>query len=164
MARIEEVADDGLQALIDRYRERGITSGGPFALHELILEQKRRQKSDYSGKEVVAAIVRLARESPDNLITYKALFEALLPGQKWTGNYHQALIGRALDKAMHHCVTNRIPIVTALVVKADEKLSPQAIKRRYEECKELGVDVGLSADSFVGDEVAKARAYVKDAN
>lgn len=161
MAKIEDTSDEGIQTLIDRYRERQITSGGTFTLHELLLEQKRRGKSDFDGKFVFNAIKELLKESGVDLITYGQLHKKLYPGKEWAGNYTQSQMSRALDKAIYYCISQGLPIITVLVVRADERLSEKAVQNIYSECKDLGMDVGLSAEQFVENQIAKSRLFIQ---
>lgn len=161
MKDIREVPDDGLQAAIDRYRERKLTTGGPFTLAELLLEQKRRSKSDFNGRVVVEAIIKAARASESGTLTYGHLHEQLYPGRSWEGNHSQNLMTRALDKAVHYCAEGKLPILTVLVVRANDKgLSEQAIQNIYNECREIGLEVGLEPAKFVAEQIAMSKDWV----
>ena len=62
---------------------------------------------------------------------------------------------------IYYCVTNRLPIITVLVVRANNrKLSDEAIANIYAECKELSVDVGLDPKVFVDNQVKLSRSVV----
>ncbi len=162
MKDIREVPDDGLDAAIKRYRERGLTVGGPFSLAELLLEQKRRSKSEFDGRTVVEAIINAARGSESCYTTYRELQEQLYPGESWKGNYSRSLMMQALDKAIHYCVGTKLPILSVLVVRSDDrKLSEQAIQNIYNECKEMGLDVGLEPEKFVSEQIALSKEWVR---
>jgi hypothetical protein len=163
MKDIREVPDDGLEAAIKRYRERGLTVGGPFSLAELLLEQKRRSKSEFYGRTVVEAIMYAARGSESCYTTYRDLHEQLYPGEPWKGNYSRSLMMQALDKAIHYCVGTKLPILSVLVVRSDDrKLSEQAIQNIYNECKEMGLDVGLEPEKFVSEQIALSKEWVRE--
>lgn len=165
MKDIREVSDEGLQAAITRYRERKLTVGGPFSLAELLLEQKRRAKADFDGRTVVDAIIASARASVTHILTYGQLHEQLYPGRKWEGNYSQSLMSNALDKAVHYCVENQLPILTVLVVRKDDKgLSDQAIHNIYNECRDIGLNVGLEPEKFVREQIRMAKEWVSNSN
>jgi hypothetical protein len=54
-----------------------------------------------------------------------------------------------------------LPILTSVVVRGTtRKLSDQAIAHIYNECKELGIDVGLDPKGFVDEQAKLTRAVV----
>jgi hypothetical protein len=64
---------------------------------------------------------------------------------------------------IYYCVTNRLPIITVRVVRANNrKLSDEAIANIYTECRELGVDVGLDPKVFVDNQIKLSRSVVVD--
>lgn len=151
---------DQIETLVARYRSRGLTEGGQFSLSELVLEQKRRIPSHFSGLDVVNSIVGLARKSTDGFITYGQLYHVLSGGLKWKGNATQREMGLALERGIGYCVDNQLPILTVLVVKKTGSHSPEAIQRIYDEAREMGLDVGLDAESFVASQIQLSRKFV----
>lgn len=134
-----------------------MTQGGKYTLQEILLEQKRRLPTYWSAKDVTTRIVELASSSTDGLVTYGDLWKSFNPAIPWEGHKTLRVVANALGKAIYYCVTNRLPIVTVLVVRGQtRRLSTEAITNIYQECKELGVDVGLSDVDFVQAEIRKA--------
>jgi hypothetical protein len=68
-------------------------------------------------------------------------------------------VAQGLFDVIGYCVRNRLPIITVLVVRGTtRRLSPEAVKNIYEECRELGVDTGPIPEAFVNDQIRKAKA------
>ena len=149
-----------IETLIARYRQRGVTEGGPFALSELVLEEKRRAPSNFRGADVVNAIVALARKASDGFITYGELYKLLSGGLEWKGNATQRQMGLALERGIAYCVENRLPILTVLVVKKTGSHSPEAVHRIYKEARDMDLDVGLNAASYVRAQVVSSKEFV----
>jgi hypothetical protein len=142
---------------------RSKTEGGNYSLSEVLLEKKRRTPTNFGVRETAAKIVELSAASSDGLITYGDLWNASRPHTPWQGNKTQKLVSNALARVIHYCVVNRLPIITVRVVNAqNRKLSSKAIQNIYEECKDLGVDVGLDPRGFVDRQFELSRALVAD--
>lgn len=150
-----------IDTLVQRYRERGKTEGGKFTLPELLLEQKRRIPSKFGGDEVVRGIIALAGKSSTGLVSYGKLYNYLSGGLPWKGNATQGEMSRALDRGIYHCFQNSLPILTVVVVRQNGKLAPEAIQNIYNECKELGIDVGISPTLFIETQLALCKELVR---
>jgi hypothetical protein len=159
--KVSDWSNEQIETLIGRYRDRGIVEGGKFTLSELLIEQKKRAPSRFGGAEVVKGIIELARRSVSGVVTYGELYHYLSDGLPWKGNATQRDMGNALERGISHCVENRLPVLTVLVIRQSGSLSPEAVQRIYTEAKEFGLDVGLNADSFVALELEKCKAFIR---
>ncbi|MBR0925736.1 hypothetical protein JQ561_03885 [Bradyrhizobium diazoefficiens] len=158
MRSIAEYTRQELDTFELRYRERGLTEGGVFSLKEILLEKLRRNPNPFGTVEVAAKVIELARASDDGLCTYGQIWSAFKPNTPWEGNHSQSVVASALGRVVHYCVTNRLPILTALVVQTGtRRLSEKAILNIYNDCRDLGLDVGLSPDGFVSEQAKLAR-------
>ena len=73
------------------------------------------------------------------------------------------VVADSLYRVIHYCVTNDLPILTVLVVRSNNrKLSGDAVKNIYNECRDLGVDVGLDPDAFVQTQIELSHNVVID--
>ena len=112
-------------------------------------------------REVAAKIIELAATSKDGLVTYGELWKAFSPNSPWEGHKNLRIVANSLYRVIYYCVTNQLPIITVLVVRANNRrLSDEAIANIYAECKELGVDVGLDPKAFVDNQIKLSRAVV----
>jgi hypothetical protein len=152
------LSDRQIADVVRRYREKGLTEGGPWSLAELLMEQRRRIRSELPTVGVARKIVELSSKSPDGLTTYKDIWSAFRPGEAWIGNKSQQTVASALARVVAYCVRNGLPILTVLVVQsASRRLSPEAVANIYNEARELGVPAGLDAGAFIEDQRARAR-------
>lgn len=158
MRSISEYTREELDRFEVRYRERGLVEGGVFSLREILLEKLRRNPNPFGTREVAAKIVELARESEDGLCTYGQIWSAFRPNTPWAGNNSQSVVAFALGRVVHYCVINKLPILTTLVVQTGtRRLSDKAIGNIYNDCRELGLDVGLNPEGFVREQARLAR-------
>jgi len=103
---------------------------------------------------------KLASASDDGLLTYGDIWNAFRPNSPWEGNKTQRILSNVLDRVIYYCVTNGLPILTVLVVRANNrKLSNEAIKNICSECRELGIDVGPDPMAFVNREIELSRNF-----
>ena len=64
---------------------------------------------------------------------------------------------------IHYCVTNQLPILTVLVVRgSNRRLTSEAVNNIFNECKELGIDVGTNPKTFVDEQIRLSRAVAID--
>jgi hypothetical protein len=147
------------QQLIDNYRRKDVTEGGPYTLAEARLEQMRRTPSRFDGPNVFRKIVEFSRSSTDQTVTYLQIWDAFSE-EPWKANYSIKLVGAALERVAYYCFMNNLPFFNILVVrKSRGKLGESAIKNIYTYYRELGVDVGLDPDAFISREMERCRAY-----
>ena len=160
-ARLAKLTDKQIASNIAAYRQRGLTTGGPFTLAELLMEQKRRMPAAFPHVEVARRIVQGAKVSPDGRITYLDLWNHFVPGKEWKANASIKQVGNSLGHVIEYCVRLCLPILTVLVVQSgSRKLAPEAIANIYNECRDLGVDVGADAAAFIRREEEKALAFL----
>ena len=147
---IADLTDKQLKTLQANYDSKGLKEGGKYKLSEVLVELLRRRPSKLDTVEVVQAILKLARESNDNRLTYKDLWHHFYPDQEWSGHGTQTVVKNALARVIGYCVSNSLPIITTLVVQGQtRRLSDLAITNIYKECMELGLDVGENPKHFV---------------
>ena len=157
---ISDLTDDQLDRFEANYRQRNKTEGGIYSLSEILLEKKRRRPCEFGVREVAAKIIELAAASEDGLVAYSDIWSAFRT-DPWTGHKSLTIISDALDRVIHYCVINRLPILTVLVVQKHARtLSGQAIENIYEACKDLGVDAGLDPTTFVKREIERSRSVL----
>jgi hypothetical protein len=153
---ISDLTDHQLDRFEANYRQKNKTEGGIYSLSEIMLEKRRRKPSEFGVREVAAKIIELAAASEDGLVTYSDLWSAFR-GDPWTGHKSLKIISNSLDRVIYYCVTNRLPILTVLVVqKHTRALSRKAVEGIYESCRDLGVDVGLDPTAFVEQEIKRS--------
>jgi hypothetical protein len=158
---VQSLTDRQIADVIRRYREKGLTEGGPWSLAELLMEQRRRIKSDLPTVAVAKKIIELASASADGLTTYKEIWTAFRPGEDWVGNKSQQIVANALARVVEYCVRTGLPILTVLVVQsAGRRLDPKAVANIYNEARELGVTTGADIPSFIENEREQARRVV----
>lgn len=159
----QKLSDRQLAAMIANYRTRGVSEGGRWSLSELLLEERRRTPTAFPPREVASAIIRLSKGSPDGLASYHDIWREFLPDREWKGNAPRKIMADALYRAIGYCVDYDLPILTVLVVrKQQRRLSPEAVLNIYNECRELGIDVGPDPEKFVEAERAKALSMTAD--
>jgi hypothetical protein len=157
---IEHLSDDDLENFESNYRRAGKSEGGKYSLREIMLEKLRRKPAVFGTREVASKIVELAKQSQDGLCTYGQIWSAFRPGTPWEGHKTLAIVASSLGRVVHYCVTNRLPILTTLVVQTGTRaLAPKAIQNIYNECRELGVDVGHDPEAFVKEQAELSLAW-----
>lgn len=133
-----------------------------YTLHSVRLEKYRR-RIGFNAVDVVSAILSLAAQSQDYLITYKELYSALWPTEVFRGKMSVRKIMAALAAAHYYCVVNKLPVVTTLVVLTNcRMLSHKAVINIYAASQLLGVNVGASAEDFVLKETVAAMDLVAE--
>lgn len=158
---IIDLTTEQLENLARNYRAKGLTEGGIFSLAEVLLELKRRKPIPFGVREVAAKIVELAQASHDGLVTYGEIWHAFRPNDPWQGHRNLRIVSDSLDRVVEYCVRNRLPILTVLVVQAaNRELSSQAVTRICEECRDLGLTVGLDQNAFIGEQMQRSREIV----
>jgi hypothetical protein len=139
------------------------TEGGKYSLSEILLEKRRRKPSAFGVREVAAKIIELAAKSEDGLTTYGDIWNAFRPGVPWEGHKTLRIVADSLYRVIHYCVTNQLPILTVLVVRgSNRRLTSEAISNIFNECKELGIDVGTNPKAFVDEQIRLSRTLVID--
>jgi hypothetical protein len=157
---ISDFSDAELDSFEVNYRKAGKTEGGKYSLHEVLLEKLRRKPNPFGVREVATKIIELARNSNDGLLTYGDIWTVFRPNTPWEGHKTLRIVADSLGRVVHYCVMNNLPILTVLVVRADNrKLSSKAIGNIYNECRELGVNVGLDPNAFVHSQISLSRAF-----
>lgn len=155
---IKQLTDEQLTVFEQNYRNKNANTGGKYSLSEILLEKLRRNRSPFGTREVAAKIVELAQQSQDGFCTYGQIWSAFRPNTPWEGNSTQSVVASSLGRVVHYCVTNKLPILTTLVVQTGtRKLSDKAVQNIYNDCRDLGVDVGLSPEGFVSEQAKLAR-------
>ena len=155
---ISNLSDADLSAFAENYRRAGKTEGGKYTLIEILMEERRRLPSFQSPRTITQRIVELAKISPDKRVSYGELWSSFNPDLKWEGHKTQKIVRDALARVIHYCVEKHLPIVTVLVVRQGPRtLTADAIQNIYDECKALGVDVGLDPVAFVTTETDRSQ-------
>lgn len=160
---IQDVPTDRLRDLERRYIEQGLSEGGPYSLHDIRIELRRRLPSDFDVRLVARQIIELARASATQLTTYKALWDSLLPGKEWKGNNSQRIMANTLGNVIAYCRLHHLPVLTVLVINGSKgALTDKAISNIARECRDLGMDTGPTDRDFVERQTAAARALSID--
>jgi hypothetical protein len=156
---ISDLTDHQLDVLEANYRRAKKTEGGKYSLSDVLLEKKRRKPSAFGVRELAAKIIEMVRLSHDGFVTYLEIWKAFRPDVPWEGHKSLRLMSDSLDRVIHYCVTNRLPILTVLVVRTDTRtLTREAVEGICNSCRELGVDVGLDPKEFVDKQMELSRA------
>jgi len=160
---ISALSDKQLDQLEANYRRANKTQGGTYSLSEVLLEKNRRRPNPFGVREVAAKIVELARLSDDGFVTYGDIWKAFRPDVPWEGHKTLRIVADSLCSVIHYCVTNRLPVLTVLVVRGSNRsLSKQAVENIFRVSRELGLDVGLDPKAFVDGQIELSRAVVID--
>lgn len=144
---IIDLTTEQLENLARNYRAKGLTEGGIFSLAEVLLELKRRKPIPFGVREVAAKIVELAQASHDGLVTYGEIWHAFRPNDPWQGHTNLRIVSDSLDRVIEY--RNRLPILTVL-----------AVTRICEECRDLGLTVGLDQNAFIEEQMQRSREIV----
>lgn len=161
---LESWPNDKIEQMIVNYRERAVRTGGLYTLAELLVEQRRRTKSEIDTVALAQAIITKAAAAPDGLATYKELWMQFRPGEPWIGNASQQMMGNALSRVVGDCVQHGLPILTVLVVQTGSRaLDPKAIANIANDARDLGVDVDPEPDKFIERQRELARAVAIEA-
>jgi hypothetical protein len=160
---ISDLSDEELDRFEANYRRENRMEGGKYSLSEILLEKKRRNPSPFGVREVAGKIIELGGASDDGLVTYGDIWNAFRPNSPWEGHKTLRIVANTLGRVIYYCVTNRLPILTVLVVRSNNRrLSSQAIENICRECRELGVDVGPDPMAFVENQIELSRNFVID--
>lgn len=148
--KLDEFTEKEIENFIANYVKQGKEAGGKFTLAELRLEKQHRIKSPFPPAEVAKAIVRLAKESSDGLVSYKQVWEVFRPESKWIGNAPRTETGKALGAVIAYCADHGLPLLSTLVVQAGKRShSDDAIANIHNEARKLGLNTGADAKAFV---------------
>jgi hypothetical protein len=158
---VSDLSDNELEIMEANYRRAGRTEGGKFSLREVLLERKRRKPSAFDTREVAARIVELAGCSADGFVTYGEIWKSFRPESQWEGHKNLRIMADTLGRVIYYCVKHQLPILTVLVVRgSNRKLSDQAIENIYNECRELGINVGFDPRAFVQSQIEQSRTIL----
>lgn len=103
--------------------------------------------------------VAVAQQSEDGLCTYGQIWSEFRPNTPWEGHKTLAVVASSLGRVVHYCVTNNVPILTALVVQTGTRLlSQEAVQNIHNECRDLGITVGSDPEAFVKRQAELARS------
>ena len=156
--RIDDVTYKELKEFEAEYRQREKCN---FTLREILLEKWRPKPDPFGVSAVLEKIFELSRKSSDGLLTYLDIWRELSRNESWKGNKPRRTVSHGLSRVLQYCVINNLPILTTLVVPSlGRKLTRQAILSIYNECLDLGVEVGPDPEAFIAREARRARMYV----
>lgn len=148
--------DAELLTLIKRYEQRGLTSGGPYTLADLRLELARRVKSPHDPRELAERILTLAAASPDQRVTFGALFENFY-GRRPQGHGDIKKITSGLERLGAYCHDAGLPILSTLVVnKATRDLTETAIYNVWSYLRQIDPATPEDPAAFVREQAALA--------
>ena len=131
-------------------------------LREILLKKWRPKPDPFGLSSVREKIFELSRKSSDGLLTYLDIWRELSGNEPWKGNGSRTIVAKSLSRVLQYCVINKLPFLTTLVVSSlGRRLSQQAIRSIYNECRDLGdEEVGPDPEAFVAREAKRARMYV----
>ncbi len=155
---ISDLSSQQLTNLEANYIKAKVTVGAIYPLSEVRIEMLRRMPNPFGVRESAAKIIELAQASADGLTTYGELWKAFRPEDPWKGNASGRIMGQALGRVAAYCIDNKLPIITTLVVRTNNrKLSPEAIMNIFEFAQGLGVETGSNAKAFIDEQTEGAR-------
>jgi hypothetical protein len=112
----------------------------PYDLISVLCEKNRRAAPNFDGRDLTRLILALSRNSQDQFVSYKDLWEHCYPNVGFKGNNRVKEIMRILGISANYCMNNRYPIVTSIVVrKGDRKNTDKAKKNMREAARMAGV-------------------------
>lgn len=120
-------------------------------------------KCDPSTESIIAHMIVLSSKSPDGLMTYVDLWNALYPQTPWRGHGALHIIGKVMGRVTAHCVDQGLPILTTLIVqKGTRRMSEFAMKNVFAACKERGMKTDhVNAIAFCPHQQTEAIRYAK---
>ena len=149
-----QYSDKAIANLIVNYNRKGRVEGGPISLKDCLIEQARRSLEGFTEEQITQTIVQLARKN-DGLTTYGQLWKQLFPSKQWKGNNSQRIIGKILGSALDLCRLNGWPLITCLVVNAqNNQLTYQAKINIFN----YAVRHKLTADTDINGYIEKLQA------
>jgi len=159
---IENLKPSQIADNIKRYRERGVATGGPFSLAQLLQEQNRRAKPGVFGTvETAQKIIELSQQSSDGLISYGDLWTAFRPDEKWSVFKSRTAVTKALEQVGYYCVRHKLPLIITLVVNASQnELTDQAKDNIYNAWTERGLVTASERDTFIDEQQQLSKKLV----
>lgn len=146
-----------IRTMIKNYDASGKVAGGKWSRAELALELDRRKPVVFPPKDLAMKILSLCRHSPDQRVSYGAVWLAYNPaplpkGQGWVNKVTDAL---AVLGAW--CVDNDLPILSTLVVNnTTRELKDAACENVWNYIKVIKGDTSSSAREFVDEQARLA--------
>lgn len=148
---IEALTVSQLKDNVRRYREKRLTTGGPYSLAELLQELNNRVKPGVFGTvETARKIIELSGQSKDGLISYGDLWKAFRPDEPWSVFKSRKAVTDALAQVGYYCVRHKLPLIITLVVNAGKNaLTDEAKDNIYDTWTERGLDPAGDRDAFI---------------
>jgi hypothetical protein len=147
-----------VENLIANYDRAGKTEGGPFTRTQAVLELERRRGVDFNGRKAAIFILSSYKEHPDRWVTYGEIWVHYFPGEPWVGNYSAKIVGKVLHAAAYYCASNGLPIVTALVSRANLTVTLRAMQNMYDAASDWGLDVGQGPEEFYQTNIERLKS------
>lgn len=148
---IEALTVSQIKDNVRRYREKGVATGGPFSLAELLQELNSRVKPGAFGTvETARKIIELSGKSTDGLVTYGDIWKAFRPDEPWSVYKSRKAVIDALAQVGFYCVRHKIPLIITLVVNAGKNaLTDKAKSNIYDAWTERGLTSDSDRDTFI---------------
>lgn len=145
---IRDWTEKQINNLIANYDRLGQIEGGRFSRAQAVLELERRRGGDFDGREAAQLILSMHGRNPGKAVTYGAIWNHYFPDRAFVGNHSQQIVGQILHAAAYYCAVNGLPIVTAIVCKANGQITDQAKSNMYAAGEAWGINVGKSPEDF----------------
>lgn len=150
-----DLTDKEIRAMIKNYDAAGKIAGGNWSRAELMLELDRRKPTIYAPRDLAMKIHTLCRHSPDQRVSYGAVWLAYHPAPLPKGHGWRKRVTDGLAVLGAWCVDNDLPILSTLVVNNETReLTDAACANVWNYIKAIKNDTSLTARDFV-DEQAK---------
>lgn len=160
---VKTLTDKQLENAEENLLSKGVEICAFYSLKQVRAERFRRRSRGMDGAHVVDLIIALSTRSLDGYVTYNELSHALW-GVRLDGPGSVSRLMRAMGAAILYCVETRLPIVTALITRADRTYSQAALLNLANTARYLGEKVGGSAQLYVSRQASRALSLVRSAN
>ena len=159
---ITRLSDEELTNLENNYRRHKLTSGGEWALYEVIEERLIRNPDHENPKALINAILGESCYSAHGRMTYKKLWQMMTGEKRWRHHASKKFVQDALNRVTEFCVYNNLPVFSLLVGENAGKFVDDADALHiFDYCRSLHVKTGDNPFAFVSREIEICRRFME---
>lgn len=152
-----EYSDEHLKDVIEKYRQRGATTGAAYPLVDFIRAREQRQALGLGPRGLALNIVRIAKQSKNGRAAYSDVWHCYNDGPLPQGNHWIKQFIKPFDELVTACVAMKLPLITTLITEKDKTIqSPDGIRNLWDFAVANDVAVGNSPEAYVRMQAAEA--------